>query len=372
MAHRPARLVLDISGHGFGHLSQISPVVRAVRQRVPSLDIVVRSALSRERLEASLGPIAAAVEPAPEVGLVMAGPHVADVAATRRGYVRLHSTLAEVAADQGACLQALGADALLTDVAYTGLLGAARLGLPSVALCSLHWGEVVASYLGEDAEARRIRAEIASAYETARVFIVPAPRRSLPGLFRTLSVGPLVRTWGRNRADEIAAIAGCPVGTSIGLITFGGIGHGLPAARLPEREGWLWIVPVESASEAVAAATIPAARLQHLDFLDLVASSRLVLTKTGYGTFVECAYYGALCVFLSRPDWPESEEIEAWMTASGHGIAVSLDELANGCWMQLAERHLDAPRPPMVELGHDAAADLVIDNLGLVGVPNRN
>ena len=58
---------------------------------------------------------------------------------------------------------------------------------------------------------------------------------------------------------------------------------------------------------------IDARRLAPLSVLDLLASSDLVLTKTGYGTFVECADDRGSLFFLSREDWPENPDFESWM-----------------------------------------------------------
>ncbi|MDX2287576.1 MAG: hypothetical protein NW217_01965 [Hyphomicrobiaceae bacterium] len=360
------RLIVDISGHGLGHLTQIAPVVRALRELVPGLEIVARSAVPRAVLAANLGPLAGIAAPPPDVGLIMTGPHVPDIAATHDAYRAVHADLPQVASTQARDLAALGADALVSDIAYTGLLGADRLGLPSACLCSLHWGEVVSAYLGAgNPDVREIQHEIGATYDLAREFIVPAPRRSVPGIRRQRGVPPLVRTWGRRRPDEIAASCGRPPGTRIALVTFGGLGGTLPEVHVPDWPSWMWIVPQAHQPELGRAAITPIAQLAQFDFLDLVASSDLVVTKTGYGTFMECCHYGVPCVFLSRPDWPESAEIEAWMTTSGHGVSVTLHELQGPGWWHPALSILQTARPSETATGHQIAADRLVDVLEL-------
>jgi hypothetical protein len=63
-----------------------------------------------------------------------------------------------------------------------------------------------------------------------------------------------------------------------------------------------------------------------LSFLDLLASCDVLITKVGYGSFVEAAAHAVPVLYLDRPDWPETPYLAAWLAE--HGNALSLDEAA--------------------------------------------
>lgn len=362
-------LVVDVSGHGLGHASQIAPVVRALHRDYPQVRIIVRSDLLLNHIRNSMGPVSGVAAAAPETGLVMKGPHLADLDATLAHYCQLHGELDRLAHEQSLVLRRLGAAALLSDVPYSGLLGASHLGIPCVCLGSLHWGEVVSAYFGATSDGKRIAGEICRAYNLARAFLLVGPRKTAPCLTNVEPVAPLVRSWGRRRVDDICFRAGVSARQRIGLVSFGGITRGEPDVSLPSWPGWLWVVSSRSRRRIVSSSMPPSiAEMQDLDgidFLDLVASSSLVVTKTGYSTFLECAHYGVPCVFLPRPDWPEADELETWMIGQGFGRSTSLADLANGSWQEQAEALLSSSRPRLRDPGAKAVTHRIAELLAL-------
>ncbi|MGC2396522.1 MAG: hypothetical protein WA579_11055, partial [Rhodomicrobium sp.] len=86
-------LVVDISSHGYGHLMQIAPVVRALRHLRPHLRVVARCDLPREIVAEALGPAVDHAPGPPDIGMVMAAPHLVDRDATWRAYSELFTDL---------------------------------------------------------------------------------------------------------------------------------------------------------------------------------------------------------------------------------------------------------------------------------------
>ena len=350
-------LVVDISSHGYGHLMQIAPAVRALQHLRPRLQLVARCDLPREIVADALGSAVCQASAPPDIGLVMAAPHLVDREATRQAYRELFTVLDRVTRTEIAALEAIGAKAVLADVAFMGLRAAAAMGLPSVALSSLHWGEMVRYYIGDSAEGMGIAAVIEEIYNEAKAFLLAAPRRDIEGISRIERVPPLVRHWGRKSKAEILRCLGLNGDFKIGLVAFGGVPLASTAVTIPERSNWIWITP--HAALALTSGRpdiIDARRLAPFSVLDLLASSDLVLTKSGYGTFVECAYYGVPCLFLSREDWPEASDLESWMTNNGYGSPLAVTAVSDGSWVEMAETLLPSSRIPLPELGHEAAA----------------
>ncbi len=303
-------LVVDISSHGYGHLMQIAPVVRALKHLRPRLRLVARCDLPREVVADALGSEVDQAPAPPEIGLVMAAPHLVNCDATWLAYRELFADLDRITKTEVAALEAIGAKALLADIAFMGIRAASAMGMPSVALCSLHWGEMVRHYIGNMPEGTAIASVIEEIYNQSRAFLLPAPRRDIAGISKIERVPPLVRHWGRRCQAEILRRVGLEGDFKIGLVAFGGIPLTSPAVTLPRRRDWIWITTHAALALPGRPDIIDAIHLAPLSVLDLLASSDLVLTKTGYGTLVECAYYQVPCFFLERKDWPESPDFE--------------------------------------------------------------
>ncbi len=351
-------IIFDISGHGYGHLAQIASLVRLVIERKGTRDVIVRSPHTAKLAESIVGVSGLrTVPPPPDPGLVMRSPTRVDVQATLRRYRDLHEAMPRVVEREARRLERLGAALLVSDVGHIGPAAAARAGIPSFAVCSLHWEEILAACLPDTSEVRRIREGILGAYEKAQAFLLAAPRRSVPRLSRVVPVGPMVRGRGRNMRELLLRRIGARPGTRLCYVTFGGIGGTQPRPRVPENEEWACIPAARSSCVSRGGRTVPASDLAGLDALDLIASCDLVLTKTGYGTFTECVAHGTPCAFLARPEWPEAHDLEEWITATGLGMPVTTSMLADGTWLKVA-KHLrrSRPRPEIFTGAADALA----------------
>ena len=166
-------LLVAISAHGFGHLAQTAEVVNAVRERLPSLRLTVRSALPHARLAARL---AGAFEYWPEacdIGMHMGSALDILIEDSARAYAELHQDWESTVRNEARWLAALAPDLVLANVPYRVLAGAAAAGIPAVALCSLNWADIYRHYYGQRPEAPTILRQITAAYRSADWFLQP-------------------------------------------------------------------------------------------------------------------------------------------------------------------------------------------------------
>ena len=78
-------------------------------------------------------------------------------------------------------------------------------------------------------------------------------------------------------------------------------------------------------------------------FIDLLASSDLVVTKSGYGLIVEPACHGVRILYQARPDWPESPFVSRWLSENGHGKQVPRIDFTDPSFRQSVESLLAEP-----------------------------
>ena len=274
-------LVVDVSGHGLGHLGQVVPVLKALRRALPALRLTLRTTRSEPLVACQLGLEAAVAPPAVEAAIPMRDPLTVDAAATAQAFAALHADWPAAVACERRALARLAPDAVLADVPYTGLQAAAELGVPATAMCSFNWLEAYAAYAGQRPEARRIQAQIHAAYEAADRFLQPRPHTAMHGLTNTRSIAPVARV-GTPRSRQLRERLGVGPETALVLITWGGMG-GAVFSALPRCPGVVWLQPDAPGGRPDVRDT---ARIG-LAHTDLIASVDAVVTKSGYATLAE-------------------------------------------------------------------------------------
>jgi hypothetical protein len=310
--HRHRNIVVDISGHGFGHLGQITPVIQAMLARRPEARIVVRSAHEGTLVREFIGAAIEVDRPPPEVTLSMRGPTVVDAAASAEAYRVLHANWEDHVDREAARLAALAPAALIADIPYLSLAAAKRIGVPAIALCSLNWADIYRTYCGDARDAAAILGTMESAYASADIFLQPQPHMPMAAFPNRRSIGPIARI-GRSRHDEMRTALGIPRDHSIVLVSLGGI----PAERrvsLPEISGIHWLIGPALVAPRGSATDV--SRLG-MPFIDVLASSDAVVTKVGYCMFVEAVCNGVGLVSARRDDWPEASPLVEWAKRNG-------------------------------------------------------
>lgn len=303
-------LHIAVSGHGFGHAAQLSPIVTALRDAVPGLRISLAGALPPAAALEFFGPVETHDEAPLDVGMIMDGPMRVLAEESLHAYLAFHEDWETKVAAEAARLKALSPDLVLADVPYLPFAGAASADIPAVALSSLNWAEIFAHYCGTDAPATAIANTIRSAYNSAHAFLQVTPAMAMPGLGNLQTGGPVARI-GRDRKAAILEQTGYASTTRLALCSLGGIKTGAPNIALPVVDNLVWITPADGSGP-----TRPDVLDQHkltMPFIDLLASAELVVTKPGYGTFTEAACNGTRVLYASRGDWPEEPTLSAWL-----------------------------------------------------------
>lgn len=338
-------LYVSISHHGFGHLAQTAAILQALRADRPHLRLIVQSALPFTRLAARLPAPFEHWPEAAETAFEMFNALHVDVSASRAAFAAFHQDYGAKVARLAARLQAAEVSTVLSNVAYLPLAAAQHLGLPNYAVCSLNWAAIYAHYLGRDAVWQTMHA----AYAAADIFFCPQPSMPMPDLYNLQTVAPLAQ-FGTDQRPAIAArlaAAGVPSSASSWwVVGMGGFGWQAPPDFLPVTQDVLWWVPEDWPWPAENVRRFEAAGVS---FADLLASCDGLVTKPGYGSFVESACMGLDVIYLSRPDWPESEALTTWLARHARTAVVPAVEVGNAGALSSAlarvARQKKPPRP---------------------------
>ncbi len=356
------RLLLAISHHGFGHLAQAAPIANALSQLRPNLEWLVWSGLSRETLSSRLAVSFSHRHDAADVGLVMHDAVRVDVSASLTRYLAFHQDWEEKVSREASWLIENRISAVLSDVAYLPLAAAALADLPAVAFCSLNWLDIANAYLGDQPEIDRILTRISSAYAASRAFLRLTPSMPMDWLKNSEALPPIASR-GKDQRAEIDARLNNSADRKLVLIGFGGVAYRSEHA-LPVLPDVLWLVPdswpTDDREDLIGFSGIG------LPFMDLLASSDVLVTKIGYGSFVEAASHGVPVLYLDRPDWPETPYLTTWLREHGHAHSITETQLFDpGVHNFLAELW-EQPRKALIKsTGADLAANRIRELIGL-------
>ena len=328
-------LVVSITGHGYGHVAQTAPVLNVLHQHMPDLRMTIRSSASIAHLRSR---IHAPFEHRPsqgDIGMMMTSALAVDVAASCAAYRAFHDDWETRVEAEAELLQALDADFVLSNVGYLPLAGAQRTGIPNAALCSLNWHDIYRQYCGDD----RIASQIFESYERADAFLRATPGMRMTSLPNLVPVAPIAEI-GVNRRDELNAGLQLAREQKLVLVSLGGITSRLPMEQWPRIDGVRWLVQQSWQVQHPDAIVLESLQMS---FRDLLASCDALLTKPGYGSFVEAACSGTPVLYVGRPDWPEAPALVEWLRRNGRCREVSHSDLDSGKIGLALEGLLDAP-----------------------------
>ncbi|MCB1931777.1 hypothetical protein [Accumulibacter sp.] len=322
----PAHLFVDISAHGFGHLAQAAPVLDALTGRLPDLRLTIRSGLPTDKLQARISARFSHLQESSDFGYVMHDAVSLDLDATAQAYRRQHARWDELVERDARLFSGLQPDLVFSDVAYLPLAGAARAGIPSVAMCSLNWAELFAHFFSSEDWAATIHRQMLDAYQSAECFLRVTPGMAMADLPRLRPVGPIAAR-GSDCRQALRAQLGCRDDERLVLVAFGGVNKQLPIADWPTTEGIRWLIPQAWQVEHPGVSDFESLGRS---ITDVLRSVDAVLTKPGYGTFAEAACNGTPLLYLRREDWPEQDFLIDWLQTHGRCREVSDADLLSG------------------------------------------
>jgi hypothetical protein len=349
-------LLAVISGHGYGHAMQTCLVLNALRRQMPHLRLSVYTAVDQAflatRLHGDYNLIAAEVD----FGMIMHSAVDVDAAASGRAYAAYHAQWLQRLHCESAKLRQIAPDAVLSNIAYLPLAAAAAAGIKSAALCSLNWADIYHHYCADFSGAEEIEYTMRRAYRSADIFLQPRPHMPMSDMPHAYSIAPLAQ---RGQRRDLHQQLRQPAHMRFVIIGLGGISMPLPLQEWPHDDNICWLIPD---NWSVQRPDVFKFSDLGATFIDLLASADALITKPGYGSFCEAACNGIPVLYLSRPDWPETPFLTAWLQRHNRCAQISRMQLLQGQVRPILEDLIHAPAPalPTVD-GADQAAHILAE-----------
>jgi hypothetical protein len=346
------RLLCAISHHGLGHLAQAAPVLAALHELRPDIEWLIWSGHSHDTLASRLSIPFTHRHEATDIGLTMLDAVRVDMTASLQALLAFHDDWADKVARETLWLQHEGIDAVLSNVGYLPLAAAAQAGKPGVAFCSLNWRDIVHAYWGDSPQTALALAHMETAYRSVRTFLKMSPGMPMDWLPRAEWMPPVAEL-GLSRRKELGQHLGLDPRCKWVVLGLGGVAYGPPPpapSDLPLIEDVRWLVP-DSWPRTGRGDMAPFSS-SRLPFKDVLASSDALITKVGYGSFVEAAGLGLPVLYLERPDWPESPWLSAWLAKHGRTAAIRESTLFSPALGLILEALWVATPPPATAVNH--------------------
>lgn len=347
-------LLAAITAHGYGHLAQTAAVVNALRRRLPELRLTLYTRVPRKIISTRIEGDFILIDESPDIGMPMQDALTVDIAAATAAYRDFHAHWEQDVVAEAQRLRALAPEIILANVPYRILAAAQLAGIPAMAFCSLNWADIYHHYCGDRPEAESVVRQIVDAYRAADAFLRPVPSMPMPDLANTKAVGPIARV-GTSRRAELAAECGAAPDARFVLVSLGGIPMEFDVEHWPQQPGLHWIIPSEWKAHRQDMIALGSLRA---NFVDVLASVDILLTKPGYGSFAEAACNGIPVLYVPRLDWPEEPHLVEWLARNGRCLRITQQQLERGAFLDSLETllRLSAP-PPVPATGDEEAAE---------------
>jgi hypothetical protein len=345
-------LLVAITAHGFGHVAQTAPVVNALRQRLPQLRLTLYSSLPHRFLAGRFAGDFTHIAHSPDVGMCMKDALEVDIAASGRAYRHYHRHWEAAVATEARLLVSHAPNVVLANVPYRILVAAARAGIPALAMCNLNWLDIYRHFCAGLPESTSISEEILDAYRSARAFLQPTPHMPMPGLENCVAIGPVARI-GIDRRAAICQALGLSTECKLILVSLGGVATQISLAEWPPLADVRWIVPSSWNPHRHDMITLESL---DMDFIDVLRSADALITKPGYGSFVEAACNSVPVLYAPRHDWPEESFLVDWLHEYGRCLPIQRAQLQQGDFSSVLEPLFSLPpRAPVIPTGIDDA-----------------
>lgn len=358
------RIWCAVSGHGFGHLSQVAPLLRVLRARLPDLHVHVVSALPQAVLARLLDMACSSETRALDVGLVQPDPMQVDKEATAAGLRALYGAWSRHLEKEKRAMAAWKPDLILSNVPCLPLAAGADLGIPTVAIASLTWDAVLAAYFPlDDPEVFGWWHAMRRVYAGSTLALLPAPSIVEGHPFSQVEhIHPLT-TRGHRRRVMLRQQLGIAASDDrpLILVSLGGI----PAQEIPvealiqeKRFHWLLDVPFSASPGHLHRMHL---LLNSWRYPDLSASVDGMVSKPGYGMAVAAGVQQIPFLYLRRGAFPDEPPICRWLDRVGRCQELSPRMFYSGAWYDPMQALLSRlPKPAVPGNGAEQGAAIII------------
>jgi len=350
-----------ISAHGYGHAAQVVPVLNELGRRIPALRIILRTNVPRHFFESRMT-VPWELRPAQmDIGCLQHGPLTMDWEATWQAHRTFHANWEARLKEETLAIREARPDLVIGNTPYLAMAAGAAAGVPTVAIASLSWDEILQDHV-DPAQPwhAAILEDIRRAYGQAQLLLRLTPGLPMPAFRRAIDIGPIAHPLPPARAHLRAQLT-IPNEDALVLVAFGGIRfEALPFDRMESMPGMQFLIdgPVPPHFRRVHSL---AARSERFS----------IMTKPGYGTTLEAVAAHVPVVYVRRYDFTEESQLVSYLHRYGRGVELSRADFLEARWEPAIRQALALPKPASPPPASTGAADAAMHLLPFLQASGR-
>jgi len=348
------KIAAYISGHGFGHLAQMAPVLIHIHNKHPDCQFLIRCSLPKEEIKARLMFDFEIEQSAVDVGVVQKTAIEEDREASIAGLRQWMDGMDDQIIREIALLKIFHVDLVISDISPLAFPAAKALGIAGIGVATLDWYTIYSYWLeATDPPLEQLK----QAYSQCDLLLTPPMAMDMQVF---------------SQRKEIPLIAGTPekmdrpfekIRPKTALVVFGGSNQpAFDLQALADMDDWQFLIPAVSDAPGNVTSIVFGPNLSALDVMPFVD---VVVCKPGYGVLAECWTTGTPMAWVERPDFPEYPMLKGWLMDKFPSCGMHRGDFAAGHWLDALEGAAGHPGsfPPISGDGAEIAAEIIISRL---------
>jgi len=345
-------IVAYISGHGFGHLAQVAPVLNRIDAIKPDCRFLIRCALPQTELRARLNFDFECEQSPTDVGVVQKNAVEEDRQASMLQMRRWIEGIDAQIDCEIDLLRRFAPSVVISDISPLAFPVAKALAVPGIGLATLDWYTIYSHWLDATDP---VLTRLAAAYHVCDLLLTPPMAMAMSVFPRQSKIG-LIAAQPNRLPDPLLNEQ-----RRKALVLFGGCGNPpYDMQTLAAMGGWVFLIPGGGAA-------VPE-NVRSIDFnadvrpVDVMAFVDVVVCKPGYGVLSECWQTGTPIAWVERPDFPEFPMLKRWLDHCMPSAGMSRSDFQQGKWIHALQAAYDHPRqfPITGSGGACEAADMIL------------
>jgi len=348
-------IVVYISGHGFGHLAQMAPVLNRMHQRSPACRFLIRCSLPEAEIRARLDFDFALDGESVDLGVIQKSAIEEDREASIEQMSVWCMSMPERIQREVNLLRSFQPALVISNISPLAFPAARALAVANIGLATLDWHTIYGHWL--DAK-HPVMQHLKAAYQQCDLLLTPPMAMDMAVFIRQQSI-PLIAAKPK--------IISCPFASTYArsaLVVFGGSSQpAFDLQALAAMPDWQFLIP--HAPHDAPQNVTPISFDGGLMPVDLMPFVDVVVCKPGYGVLAECWRTGRPMAWVERPDFPEYPMLKRWLDDQFPSHCISRAAFQQSDWSVALQGALTSQRrfPELQEDGADRAAEFMLARL---------
>lgn len=333
------RIYVATTAHGMGHITRMVPVLSALKELAPEVEIILSSPMPVAWLQSQLGFAPVGIQRPYEIGVAQHNCFETDIDGTLAGYRTYSQQHDEHLEAERSFLRENHLRGVVVDVPSLPVAAAADLGLPVVAVSNFTWDWIVEEMFGDLA---RSEVDVLRQDYTKGGLHLQLPFTPDASPFPRVEPAPLLARRAKLTRREVYERLGLARGGQpLVVVSPGGwAATDWPAIEIESDTAYQYVLVGDLPIRAARARHLPQDLPEGMTMVDLIHAADAVIAKPGYGIAAECLQHHTPLVAIERRGLPESPYLLDEFAAAGQLSRMTLTDFFAGHWAAAIEAAL--------------------------------